>query len=254
MIIKEDFPGGTRMIENKLAYGVVIPAYRPTNNLTDYVQALLKTGIPHIIVIDDGNSEEYDTLFNKIERINKVILLRHKTNLGKGAGLKTAFKYILSHNLNIEAVVTADADGQHLVEDVVRVGNHLIKTGADAVFGVRDFKQDNVPFRSWLGNFLASNIFKLLSGYYIHDTQTGLRGIAIDELDWLSELSGNRFDYESLMLVYLTKQNKYIEEVTISTIYDENHQSNFDTFSDTFHIAKLVLGEYFGFSKGNKKS
>lgn len=237
------------MVESKLTYGVVIPAYRPADNLIDYIQSLLSVGVPHVIVIDDGNEERYNKLFNIIREMDNVTLLEHPTNLGKGAGLKTAFKFILSNDLELNAVVTADADGQHLVKDIVRVGNHLVETGADAVLGVRNFKEDNVPFRSWLGNTLASNVFKLLSGYYIHDTQTGLRVIASTELDWLSELPGDRFDYESLMLVYLTKKNKYIEEITISTIYEEDHQSNFSTFTDTFHIAKLVLGEYFNFSK-----
>lgn len=68
---------------------VVIPAYKPDEKLTKLVENLSENHL-NIIVVKDGPCD-YD-----FSKLNNIVLLEHQTNMGKGAALKTAFKYLKS--------------------------------------------------------------------------------------------------------------------------------------------------------------
>ena len=70
---------------------VLIPSYEPDDRLVKLINDLSKTNYK-IIVVNDGSSNKYDEIFNKIK--NKCVLLGYKENHGKGYALKTGFKYI----------------------------------------------------------------------------------------------------------------------------------------------------------------
>ena len=90
----------------------IIPAYEPDNKLIELVNDLLKSEIGNIIVIDDGSSENCKNIFDSID--SKAILLKHNKNLGKGAAIKTALRYIIDNNLETESVVTLDLSLIHI--------------------------------------------------------------------------------------------------------------------------------------------
>ncbi len=103
----------------------------------------------------------------------------HYVNLGKGAALKTGMHYLSNHFKDLSGVVHADADGQHLVIDILRVAEELRAHSAALVLGSRDFPK-GVPLRSRLGNIITRYVIRLLLGLKIRDTQTGLRGIPVE--------------------------------------------------------------------------
>src|SRR5690625_3676345 len=113
------------LTEMKKRFAVVIPAYGPSKQLPHYVRQLADEGVPNIIVINDGSATEYDPIFNQLFEIPQCILLTHSTNKGKGAALKTGFRHYLKHFNHLAGVVTADADDQHAVSDVLKVGELL---------------------------------------------------------------------------------------------------------------------------------
>lgn len=226
-------------------FAVLIPAYRPKWELPQYVNQLLKHGVAEVIVVDDGNDMEYDDLFQQLAEFERCTVLTHEVNRGKGAGLKTGFRYFRDHFPHLTGVVTADADNQHLIEDVIRVGECLSTGRAGFVLGTRNFKRKEMPTRSFIGNSITSRVIQLLFGMYIQDTQTGLRGIATEELDWVIELPGDHFDYEMTMLIQLIKQKKRMVRVDIAAVYEEVHISYYDTYQDTVRIARHVLREAF---------
>lgn len=185
---------------------VVIPAYRPKENLPHYVRQLINHNIAQVIVINDGNEGRYDALFQQLSQIESCKVLHHNYNRGKGAALKTGFKYYLKHYSGLTGVVTADADGQHLVKDVLKVGDCVAQDKGGFVLGSREFQRKDMPIRSFLGNTVTSRIFQGLFGMYIADTQTGLRGLATSELDWVIRLKGNHFEFEMNMLINMIKK------------------------------------------------
>src|SRR5262249_39663490 len=149
--------------------------------------------------------------FERVAGDPRVTVLRHPTNRGKGEALKTAFAYVLSTPATV-GVVTADADGQHLVSDVRRVAEQLERSPSAFVLGTRTFDRD-VPLANRVGNVAARGLFRLLVRRRITDTQTGLRGIPAAFLAELIEVEEVRYDFELEMLVRAVARELSIVEL-----------------------------------------
>ena len=98
----------------------MIPAYQPGEPLVAVVEALLELGVQAIIVVNDGSRPDCAPFFERVARSGRVHLLHHAVNLGKGAALKTGMNYALVRFPGCAGVVTADADGQHHPDDIVK--------------------------------------------------------------------------------------------------------------------------------------
>jgi putative flippase GtrA len=138
-------------------------------------------------------------------------------------------------------VVTADADGQHLPEDILKVASTLEANPGCLVLGARKFDRE-VPMRSLIGNTLTRYIFFFLVGKKISDTQTGLRGLPASFLPHLIKLDGEGYEYEMNMLVSTKTRHIGIVEQEIATVYLENNRlSHFNPFLDSMKIYFLLL-------------
>ncbi len=222
-------------------FAVVIPAYQPDEQLIPYVEDLLMEDVPCVVVIDDGSGPFYSDIFEKLKELSGVHVIRYQRNRGKGHALKTGFRYFLDQDLPSAGVVTCDADRQHSVRDVITVGEVLAKQHSAFVLGTRTFHGGDIPFRSKLGNRFTAKVFSLFFGTYINDTQTGLRGIRREELDWVIALQGDQFDFEMNMLIQLAKKEKKTARVDIETIYHDDYSSHYETLSDSVLVAKQLL-------------
>ena len=159
---------------------IVIPSYEPDERLTCLVNDLLNNGLGPIYIVNDGSGSEYDSIFESITEPVKAsggAVLQHEVNRGKGRALKTAFEYILNNDKDVEFVVTADSDGQHTCECIQRVIDASLKNRKCMVLGVRTFDQEDVPWKSRVGNNLTVKVFEYITGVHITDTQTGLRAV-----------------------------------------------------------------------------
>lgn len=226
-------------------FAVIIPAYRPMRNLPEYVHQLIQKGVPQIIVVDDGSGEPYKEVFAQIEHFKECTLITHPTNKGKGVALKAAFTYFSEHFSYLNGVVTADADGQHAIKDVLQVGEKLETMDEGFILGSRTFNIKHMPLRSWIGNRFTSLVFKIFFGQFIRDTQTGLRGITTPELEGVTHLKGDNFDYEMIMLIHMVSQKKRMISVDIATLYKREHTSHFETYKDTKLIARAIFSQFF---------
>ena len=86
-----------------------------------------------------------------MKEINGTLLI-HECNQGKGRALKTAFSYILDNCPEAIGTVTADSDGQHTIECIFSVSNELMKNPNNLILGVRNFEEENIPWKSEFGN------------------------------------------------------------------------------------------------------
>jgi putative flippase GtrA len=219
----------------------VIPAYKPSGALVSLVRALSQMMPAAIVVVDDGSGQEFSDLFREVSGGQDVTVLGHAVNLGKGAALKTGLNHVLRTVSGLSAVVTADADGQHLPEDIRRVALASIEQPHRLVLGVRDFKQD-VPLRSWVGNSLTRVAFRLLIGRRLRDTQTGLRGIPRTLVPSLLRVPSTGYEFELDMLVLVKHLCVPTTEVPISTVYlDGNASSHFNPILDSMRIYFVLL-------------
>lgn len=222
-------------------FAVLIPAYQPTAPLVDFVKQVLESGAALVVVVDDGSGPAYHAIFQSLSQLARTAVLSYPDNHGKGYALKIAMAYVSRRHPYIDGVVTADADGQHLVEDIIGVGEFLVGHSYDYVLGMRDFQTANVPERSYVGNRATSHVFHFLFHRYYSDTQTGLRGIKSTELQALLNVPGQRFEYEMNMLVYMTTHQKKVVHYDIATVYEYEHSSHFRTIKDAARIAKPLV-------------
>ena len=227
---------------------VVLPSLNPTQILSDTVDGLLAAGFSHIVLVDDGSRAEAQRYFDSVSRHPEVTLLRHETNRGKGAAMKTAFAWLLEHRPDCSGVVTVDGDGQHHPEDALSCARQMLERG-QVVLGCRDFSQPDVPPRSRMGNRITCAVFRVFCGMKLSDTQTGLRAIPARYLPALTAVSGDRYEYETNMLLALKDQAIPYGEASIRTIYlEENRGSHFHVFRDSWKIYRLILAHFFRYA------
>ena len=110
------------------------------------------------------------------------------------------------------------------------------------VLGCRDFDQPGVPPRSVAGNKTTSRMFRLVYGIRISDTQTGLRAIPRAFLETLVQMEGERFEYETNMLLKMKKLGIGFVEQPITTVYDpEDYSSHYNAVKDSWRIFKIMV-------------
>ena len=228
---------------------VVLPSLDPDEKLIAVVDGLLEYGFTDIIMINDGSKKEnLHYFYDLAEKHPEIHLLHHEVNKGKGAALKNAFRWFLENRPDGFGVVTVDGDNQHHPADTRACCEHMLKTG-HTTLGCRDFNQEDVPARSSFGNKTTSMIFKIFVGMTISDTQTGLRAIPRSVLETLVDVYGDRFEYETNMLLAFKQHAIPFDEVKIRTVYiEENKSSHFRVIHDSWRIYKLILAHFFRYT------
>ena len=223
---------------------VLIPAYKPTDGLIELVREIRRNTSCAIIVIDDGSGKEFRGIFESIKGINDCYIISYEVNGGKGHAMKKGFRLyqeLYADDKDFSGVVTADADGQHLLKDILNIGNLLSENTNELILGVRSFRKD-VPLRSKFGNNTTIFVYRLASGIKVSDTQTGLRGIPHRFVEDMISLDGERYEYEMTMLLEVKNLNMTIKEVPIETVYiDDNSGSHFSTIRDSYKIYKIII-------------
>jgi len=227
---------------------IVIPAYNPEGDkLISLVKEVTSLNVERVIVINDGSRGELRPCFDALAGLPDTVVLHHRENRGKGAALKTGFRHVLQYRVPCSAVITMDADGQHLVADVEKVLEASLDEPEALILGVRQFT-GKVPLRSLMGNKLTYLLFRGLVGRKITDTQTGLRGIPHHFLDRLLALSSDRYDYELEMLLTLVQEKSRIVQVPISTVYENgNSISSFRPVADSMQVYRILFLWWFTF-------
>ena len=227
---------------------VLIPSLSPDGQLPEYVKTLLAADYGLILVVDDGSKPQYQPIFDEIATWPGCQVLHHEVNRGKGAALKTGFRYLLEQT-DLRGVLTADSDGQHTAPDTLRLTEELTDR-EEVLLGSRDFSRKNkdVPPKSRFGNRLTSFVFRALYGHWLPDTQTGLRAFPRGLLPFMLAVQGDRFEYEMNMLIQCSLKKIPMRPLTIQTIYrNDNAETHFHPIRDSWRIYKLLLGTFFKF-------
>ena len=226
----------TREIEK---VSVILPSYNPSEKILEVIRGVLGQGFCDILVINDGSRAEHAPIFDEISKIGGCTVLTHEVNKGKGAGLKTGFRFFRDNRPDGLGVVTIDDDGQHLPEDIRRCAEAMAESG-DFILGARDFSRPDVPDRSRVGNRVTAAVLRVLAGLDISDTQTGLRAIPAKYINALCGVAGSRFEYETNVLLTAKRDRFSIAEVPIETVYFEDHKSHYRTFKDSVAVVKQI--------------
>lgn len=221
---------------------IVLPSLNPDEKLNKVVDGLLSAGFEDIVLVNDGSDEAHLEPFRQAAAHKEVTLLTHEVNKGKGRALKTAFSYLVDNRKQTAGVITVDGDNQHTVKDIRACAEKMLECKDKVILGCRDFTQDNVPWKSRVGNVSTSLVFRLFCGIKISDTQTGLRAIPYQYLPLMCGVEGERFEYETQMLFAIKKNHIGMEEVKIETVYlEDNASTHFDPIKDSLKIYKIIF-------------
>ncbi|AFK23044.1 glycosyltransferase family 2 protein [Pyrococcus sp. ST04] len=195
---------------------IVMPAYNEEKTIGQVLDSLL-TVFPkeNIIVVNDGSKDNTE----KIAREKGVHVLTHLINRGLGGALGTGITYALI--LGAQIIVTFDADGQHLLEDALKVIKPVVEGKADLAIGSR-FKGDisGMPLTKRIGNIGLNVITALFAKKYITDTQSGLRAFS-RECAKKIKITCDRYAVSSEIIIEASRNKCKVTEIPIKAIYTE---------------------------------
>jgi len=193
---------------------VVIPCYNEEVSIGSVVLRSL-TYAGHVVVIDDGSHDKTAD----IARRAGAMVIRHDANLGKGAGIRTAFEYAKS--VDAEILVLIDGDGQHNPDEIPPLVEPILKGEADMVNGSRFLVKNGhkVPAYRRVGQDVLTLVTNAGSGQKITDSQNGFRAFSKNTFGCFS-FKENGMGIESEMLLDAASANLRIKEVQIDVRYD----------------------------------
>lgn len=223
-------------MEKKLV--ILIPSYEPDDKLIKLVDEINFKKLD-IVIVDDGSGIEYKNIFDSCKK--KAHIISYKKNKGKGYALKTGIKYIKNTYKENYVIVTMDCDGQHRINDAIKLYKYVSNSGNTLFLGKR-IRGKNTPLRSKLGNIITMLVYKIITHQLIYDTQTGLRAFSDELTDYMLKIEGKRFEYEMNVLLNLKRKGINVKEIEISTIYLENNKgTHFKTIRDSYLIYKDIF-------------
>ena len=209
---------------------VIIPTYNNAGTLQDVLERTLAQGLP-VVVADDGCTDNTREILAGFKDVN---VIAHPINLGKGAALKTAFRWALENGYSY--AVTIDSDGQHYPEDIPL----LIKEKGERtlVVGSRTTRGANAggSFANRFSNFW----FTAYTGIRLTDTQTGFRLYPLRDLPSM-KVVGNRYEAELSLLLFSAWKGLRLVPVQVRVNYPRDRVTHFRPFQDFMRITLVNI-------------
>ena len=195
-----------------------IPAFNEEKNIGAIIEQL-KRKYDHVIVCDDGSSDMTQDIASSLG----AIVIKHSTNLGYGAAIKTIFNE--SKKIDGEVLVTFDADGQHDISEIDSVLKPIFENSADIVIGSRFLgNTKDLPKYRKIGIKTITSLTNTLTGSKITDAQSGFRAYSKKVLNEITPTeSGMGISTE--ILIKSTKKEMRITEIPITISYEDNTHS-----------------------------
>ena len=210
-----------------------IPAFQAAASVADVVRRT-RAVIEEVLVVDDGSTDGT----GDAARGAGADVVAHAANRGKGAALVTAFRTLFGRGC--DAVVTVDADGQHLPDEIPRL-LEAARGGADLVLGTRDHLFAEMVAARRVANRLSSWAISWAAGQPISDVQTGFR-LYTRRLVEATGFPETRFDAESAVVVRASRRGFLIVTVPVRLGFaDGRTTSHYRPLVDSLRIARGVM-------------
>src|SRR5213594_237130 len=241
-----------RLVLIRLKAAAIIPAYCEEKHVGNVVRRT-RQQLDHVLVIDDGSNDQ--TAQRAREAGAEVIV--HSQNRGKGEAIKTGLGHWLAAaspsggglDREIAWVILLDSDGQHLPEEIDRFlaaaapwppepRAQAAATSPSFFVGNRMNNLAGMPFIRRVVNRYMSRRISRICGQKIPDTQCGFRMV---DRQLIPELlgGGDRFDYDTEVLIIASRKGYRIEAVPITTVYSDQ-VSKIHPVRDALRFFKLM--------------
>jgi glycosyltransferase involved in cell wall biosynthesis len=211
---------------------VVIPAYNEAAVIARVLDDFKQTDYS-VVVVDDCSSD------NTIEIVSTypVTLLQHMINLGQGAALQTGFSYVCK-NLEVDIVVSFDADGQHDIKDIPTLIAPLLEDEFDVTLGSRFIHQKNVvgiPIGKLIALKLGLLFTGITTGLKLTDTHNGLRAFSLAALRKIN-ITQNRMAHASELLNQIARYKFKYCEVPVTVHYTDYSKKKGQSIFNSLNI------------------
>lgn len=217
-----------------------IIAGMPVFNEEETIGTVVMRALEHVdevICIDDGSSDASA----RIAEACGATVIRHRVNRGYGGALKTLFKH--ARQMDVDALVVLDSDGQHDTNDIPRLLKPIMDGSADFTIGSRFVEGGggtHMPAYRRLGIRVITATSNLSNELGIRDTQSGFRAFSARALERL------RFDAEGMelsleMLEDAQEKQLHVREVPTVIRYDVPKGSNYTAVSHGFTVLSWAL-------------
>jgi glycosyltransferase involved in cell wall biosynthesis len=210
----------------------VIPAYQDEKHIGDIVRRT-RAQLDDVLVIDDGSSDQTA----KRARDAGAEVVMHDQNRGKGDAIKTGLEHCLSRE--VTWVILLDSDGQHLPEEIDRFLSAAARgTQPTFLIGNRMNNVTGMPYIRRVVNRYMSRQISRVCKQEVPDTQCGFRML---NRQLVPELlgGGDRFDYDTEVLIIVSRKGYQIESVPITTVYTDQ-VSKIRPLRDAIRFLKLM--------------
>ena len=223
----------------------VIPVYDHEHAVGAVVAGVLRHNLP-CIVVDDGSSPACATILDKLAASERVRLLRHPVNRGKGAAVLTAAR--AAANRGYSHALQIDADGQHRVDDIPRFLERAAAEPDALIIGCPEFDSTIPSIRLWARYLTHAWVSVNTLSHEIKDSMCGFRVYplkALLALDQRCRLGARmHFDIEVAVRLYWNGVN--IVNLSTPVTYPRDGVSHFRPWADTARISRIHALLFFG--------
>jgi glycosyltransferase involved in cell wall biosynthesis len=189
---------------------LIIPAYNEEDSIPVFLPQVLvfaKENKFRIIVINDGSKDKTSSLLSTYEEEAHLRVIHNKINRGYGGALKRGIE-----EAKTEYVIMVDADGQHYLDDVLKLYNKIVKTDADMIIGSRKGQKTGSRFRKF-GKWLIRTFARLLMPIHVHDLNSGMKIFRTDLGKKYLNLYPDTMAFSDILaLVFINNRHLVLEE------------------------------------------
>ncbi len=216
----------------------LIPAFQAVVTIGQLIHRI-RISVPEaeILVVDDGSTDETAI----VAQASGAEVVRHRTNMGKGAALQTGFGVALQKNW-MRYVVTLDADLQHRPEEIPILQARMKTSGVDIVVGSRERWGSPMPLHRVLSNTITTALVRARTGLTITDSQCGFRLIKRRVLEHV-RITSPGYEGETEFLLKAARLRFQANSVNVRTVYGTgaSHMSHWHT---TVRFIETLFAEY----------
>lgn len=214
---------------------VLIPTYNNAKSLQQVIDSVL-IYCPNVCVVNDGSTDETSEILNTYS--DKIIVLTHDKNYGKGYAIKTGFNAI--RNKGFRYTITLDSDGQHFAEDIPIFITFIEKNPDTLLIGSRNFNQPHIKRGSLFANKFSNFWIFIQTWYHLPDTQSGFRLYPLKKMKKISPFC-HRYEAEIELLVRSAWKGIRLMPIPIQVFYPKKEErvSHFRPKRDFLRISLL---------------
>lgn len=223
------------MSELKPRVSFIIPVYNERGVFDQVYPAIYESLVSwnqnfELLIIDDGSNDGLSYEFCQNDSQTRVI--KHKINMGNGASIKTGIR-----NAAADYCCIMDSDGQHTVEDALKLVNQLKEY--DLIVGSRNFNNSGTLHRNF-ANRCFSSLASYMADFKIYDLTSGLRAFHKEKVVELIHLFPNRFSCPTTMTLGMIRLGYQVSFEPI-TVHSREGRSKIKIFQDGLKFLLIIL-------------